>query len=133
MFLSLVCNSIKARARSSLERPGLQCRLANLPRFVQQLGDFFLVAEQQLANRVSHRFMLGGVAPQHMLEEEEMLFVNFGFAFDEGVGLKQAETLAVAPVRGLDVFLVQLAADIGDAAIDMGWDRHLARLLLELR
>ena len=35
------------------------------------------------------------------------------------MGLQQGQRLAVAPVGGLDIFLVELAADIGDAA-----DRH---------
>ncbi len=44
------------------------------------------------------------------------------------VGLQQGETLAVAPVRGVDVFLIELAADIGDAAEYVGRDGHLPDL-----
>ena len=60
--------------------------------------------------------MLRRVAPEYVLEKEQIFLLNFRRAFEESVGLQQGEGLAVAPVGSLDILLIELAADIGDAA-----------------
>ena len=67
-----------------------------------------------------------------MLKEKKMFFINFVFAFKIGIGLQERQGLTVAPVRSLNVFLIQLTANIRDASVNVGRKRDLAYLLLQL-
>src|SRR5688500_19494285 len=76
--------------------------------------------------------MFRRIAPQHMLQEEQIFLLNFLFSFQERMGLEQGEGLAVAPVGGLKVSRVEAAANIGDAPIDVRGNREGASSLLQL-
>jgi len=106
---------MSARARSSVVLPGLQRRLAKSRATRKAIRNLLFVAEQKLANRAAHLLCSAGSRQSACSRNNRLFFLDLGFAFEKGVGLKQREGLAVAPIRGVDVFLIELAANIRDA------------------
>ena len=110
--------------------PGPEGRVSDFPRFVKQLLDLLLISEQKLAHGRAHLRLLAGVAPQCVLEEKDILLRDFVVSVQVGMGLEQGKRLPVAPVRGDDVLLAELAPDVGDRPVDIAGNRHRGGLSL---
>src|SRR5688572_26096419 len=67
-----------------------------------------------------------------MLEEEQVFLEHFLLSLQIRVGLEQRERLSIAAIRRLNIFLIQPAPNVGNAAVNMRRNGNLLNLLLQL-
>ena len=112
--------------------PRPQGGIPYFPGLIEELFDLLFITQNQLADRLAHLGLLSRIAPECVFQEKEVVFRDFALPRKIGVGLEQREGLPVAPVRGVDIFFLQRAPNVGDGAVDRTRDDSAFGLFLHL-
>ena len=76
--------------------------------------------------------LLGGIAPQHVLEEEQVFFLDCRTPGEKRPGAEHGQRLAVAAIGSDDLLAAELTAQIREAAQHSGRHGQACGLVLEL-
>src|SRR5215470_15578356 len=121
--------SLDRSPRAQLARvPAAERIVTQLARLVEQHPDLVLVALQELPDGAPHLRPLRRVAPEHVLEERDVLVSYRAPPLEVGVRAEHADGLRVAAVGADDVLPLELATEIGHHAQDIAGNREGRRL-----
>ena len=90
------------------------------------------MAANERPQRSPHLCALGGVAPEHVLEKQQIFLLDGGAAGEERSRPQHRERLAVATIRCDDLLAAELATKVGEAAQYGRRNRQLRGGVLQL-
>ncbi len=96
-----------------------------LPQFLaldQEFARLFLVALDQAANRLADLRLLLGIFPQHVLEENEIVFGDCTAAEHDRMRAQHTERVFPAAIRYHDLLSREFAPKVGDRSDDARGD-----------